>query len=141
MRREWRWRYLRSANDHRCAWTLCCALSATAPALGTGIALAFMAQYPARAQSLQRADMVERMGMRTAVEQSLTRSYFERFQGDRQRYCWGSQKAYSGPSTYLKRSSASGRSVKPRPGLSGACTVPSGRMSNGSLNSSHIMGM
>jgi hypothetical protein len=51
------------------------------------------------------------------------------------------QKAYSGPSTYLKRSNASGRSVKPRPGRSGACTVPSGRISNGSLNSSHIIGM
>src|SRR3989442_13059888 len=36
MRREWRWRYLRSANDHRCAWTLCYALSATAPALLLG---------------------------------------------------------------------------------------------------------
>jgi 3-oxoadipate enol-lactonase len=74
------------------------------PALGAGIALAFAAQYPARvgrlvvsspatgvpperrAQSLQRAEAVEREGMRVAVEQSLTRSYPERFRGDRQRF-------------------------------------------------------
>ena len=74
------------------------------PALGAGIALAFAAQYPARvhrlvvsspatgvpperrAQSLQRADVVERGGMRAAVEQSLTRSYPERFRGDRPRF-------------------------------------------------------
>lgn len=74
------------------------------PALGAGIALALAAQYPARvrclavsspatgvpperrAQSLQRADAVERGGMRAAVEQSLARSYPERFRGDRQRF-------------------------------------------------------
>jgi 3-oxoadipate enol-lactonase len=74
------------------------------PALGAGIALAFAAQYPARvrrlvvsspatevpperrAQSLQRAEAVERGGMRVAVEQSLTRSYPERFRADRQRF-------------------------------------------------------
>ena len=39
------------------------------------------------------------------------------------------QKRYSGPSTYLNRSSASGRRVYPSPGRSGACTLPSGRMS------------
>jgi 3-oxoadipate enol-lactonase len=74
------------------------------PALGGGIALAFAAQYPARVrrlvvsspatgvaperrvQSLQRAQAVEREGMRVAVEQSLTRSYPERFRADRQRF-------------------------------------------------------
>jgi 3-oxoadipate enol-lactonase len=74
------------------------------PALGAGIALAFAAQYPARvrrlvvsspatgvpperrARSLQRAEAVERGGMRVAVEQSLTRSYPERFRVDRQRF-------------------------------------------------------
>jgi 3-oxoadipate enol-lactonase len=74
------------------------------PALGAGIALAFAAQYPARvrrlvvsspatevpperrAQSLQRAEAVERGGMRVAVEQSLMRSYPERFRADRQRF-------------------------------------------------------
>jgi 3-oxoadipate enol-lactonase len=74
------------------------------PALGAGIALAFAARFPARvrrlavsspatgvpperrAQSLQRAAAVERDGMRAAVEQSLARSYPERFRGDRQRF-------------------------------------------------------
>jgi 3-oxoadipate enol-lactonase len=74
------------------------------PALGAGIALAFAAQYPARvrrlvvsspatgvpperrAQSLQRAEAVERGGMRAVLEQSLTRSYPERFRGDRRRF-------------------------------------------------------
>jgi 3-oxoadipate enol-lactonase len=74
------------------------------PALGAGIALAFAIHYPARvrrlavsspatgvpperrAQSLQRADAVEHGGMRVAVEQSLTRSYPERFRGNRQRF-------------------------------------------------------
>jgi 3-oxoadipate enol-lactonase len=74
------------------------------PALGAGIALAFAAKYPGRvrrlvvsspatgvpperrAQSLQRADAVERGGMRTSVEQSLERSYPERFRGNRQRF-------------------------------------------------------
>ena len=74
------------------------------PALGAGIALAFASRYPARvrrlvvsspatgvpperrAQSLQRAEAVERGGMRTAVEQSLSRSYPERFRADRQRF-------------------------------------------------------
>jgi 3-oxoadipate enol-lactonase len=74
------------------------------PALGAGIALAFAARCPARvrrlavsspatgvpperrAQSLQRAATVERDGMRAAVEQSLARSYPERFRGDRQRF-------------------------------------------------------
>ena len=74
------------------------------PALGGGIALAFAARYPAhvrglavsspatgvppgrRAQSLQRAEAVERGGMRIAVEQSLSRSYPERFRDDRQRF-------------------------------------------------------
>jgi 3-oxoadipate enol-lactonase len=74
------------------------------PALGAGIALAFAARYPARvrrlvvsspatgvpaerrSQSLQRAEAVERGGMRIAVEQSLDRSYPERFRGDRQRF-------------------------------------------------------
>jgi 3-oxoadipate enol-lactonase len=74
------------------------------PALGAGIALAFAARYPARLrrlvvsspatgvpperrdQSLQRAEMVQRGGMRVAVEQSLNRSYPERFRDDRQRF-------------------------------------------------------
>jgi 3-oxoadipate enol-lactonase len=74
------------------------------PALGAGIALAFAAKYPGRvrrlvvsspatgvpserrAQSLQRAEAVERGGMRTSVEQSLARSYPERFRGNRQRF-------------------------------------------------------
>jgi 3-oxoadipate enol-lactonase len=74
------------------------------PALGAGLALAFAARYPARvrrlvvsspatgvpterrAQSLQRAEAVERGGMRVAVEQSLARSYPERFRGDQQRF-------------------------------------------------------
>lgn len=74
------------------------------PALGAGIALAFAAKHPSRvrrlvvsspatgvpperrAQSLQRAEAVERDGMRVAVEQSLVRSYPERFRGDRQRF-------------------------------------------------------
>ena len=74
------------------------------PALGAGIALAFAIHYPARvrrlavsspatgvpperrAQSLQRADAVEHGGMRVAVEQSLARSYPERFRGNRQRF-------------------------------------------------------
>jgi 3-oxoadipate enol-lactonase len=74
------------------------------PALGAGIALAFAAHFPARvrrlavsspatgvpperrAQSLQRAAAVERDGMRAAVEQSLARSYPERFRSDRQRF-------------------------------------------------------
>ena len=74
------------------------------PALGAGIALAFAAAHPAhvrrlvvsspatgapperRAQSLQRAEAVERDGMRVAVEQSLSRSYPERFRSDRRRF-------------------------------------------------------
>ncbi len=74
------------------------------PALGGGIALAFAARYPdrvrrlvvsspatgvspdRRGQSLQRAEAVEREGMRVAVEQSLARSYPERFRGDRRRF-------------------------------------------------------
>jgi 3-oxoadipate enol-lactonase len=74
------------------------------PALGAGLALAFAARYPARvrclvvsspatgvpaerrAQSLQRAELVERSGMRASVEQSLSRSYPERFRGHRQRF-------------------------------------------------------
>jgi 3-oxoadipate enol-lactonase len=74
------------------------------PALGAGIALAFAAQHPARLrrlvvsspatgvpperrdQSLQRAEMVQRGGMRAAVEQSLNRSYPERFRDDPQRF-------------------------------------------------------
>ena len=77
---------------------------AVGPALGAGIALAFAAHFPARvrrlavsspatgvpperrAQSLQRAAAVERDGMRAVVEQSLARSYPERFRGDRQRF-------------------------------------------------------
>lgn len=73
-------------------------------ALGAGIALAFAARHPGRVrrlavsspatgvsaerrdQSLQRADTVEREGMRAAVEQSLARSYPERFRGNRQRF-------------------------------------------------------
>jgi 3-oxoadipate enol-lactonase len=74
------------------------------PALGAGIALAFAARYPARVrrlvvsspatgvpaerrdQSLQRAETVAHGGMRVAVEQSLARSYPERFRGNRQRF-------------------------------------------------------
>jgi 3-oxoadipate enol-lactonase len=74
------------------------------PALGAGIALAFAARHPSRprrlvvsspatgvpperrGQSLQRAEMVQRGGMRVAVEQSLNRSYPERFRDDRQRF-------------------------------------------------------
>lgn len=74
------------------------------PALGAGIALAFAARYPdrvrrlaisspatgvpaeRRAQSLRRAEAVEAGGMRVAVEQSLSRSYPERFRGDQQRF-------------------------------------------------------
>lgn len=74
------------------------------PALGGGIALAFAARYAARvcrlavsspatgvpaerrAQSLERADLVERGGMRASVDQSLARSYPERFRGERQRF-------------------------------------------------------
>lgn len=74
------------------------------PALGAGIALAFAARYPARvrrlavsspatgvpaerrAQSLERADLVARGGMRASVDQSLARSYPERFRGERQRF-------------------------------------------------------
>jgi 3-oxoadipate enol-lactonase len=74
------------------------------PALGAGIALAFAARHPARLrrlvvsspatgvpperrdQSLQRAETVQRGGMRVAVEQSLNRSYPERFRDDRQRF-------------------------------------------------------
>jgi len=74
------------------------------PALGAGIALAFAATYPTRvrrlvvsspatgapaerrAQSLQRAETVERNGMRAAVEASLERSYPERFRGNTQRF-------------------------------------------------------
>ena len=73
------------------------------PALGAGIALAFAAAHPTRvrrlavsspangvpperrAHSLQRAEAVERGGMRVAVEQSLSRSYPERFRSDRWR--------------------------------------------------------
>ena len=79
----------------------CCVIG---PALGGGIALAFAAKHPARvrrlvvsspatgvaaerrAQSIQRAEAVERGGMRVAVEQSLSRSYPERFRGDRRRF-------------------------------------------------------
>jgi 3-oxoadipate enol-lactonase len=74
------------------------------PALGAGIALAFAAKHPTRVrrmvvsspatgvpaerrgQSLQRAETVERQGMRAAVEQSLARSYPERFRGNQQRF-------------------------------------------------------
>jgi 3-oxoadipate enol-lactonase len=74
------------------------------PALGGGLALAFAAQYPGRVrrlvvsspatgvsperrpQSLQRAETVERGGMRAAVEQSLDRSYPERFRTDTKRF-------------------------------------------------------
>jgi 3-oxoadipate enol-lactonase len=74
------------------------------PALGGGIALAFAARYPARvrrlvvsspatgvpaerrAQSLERAELVEREGMRASVEQSLARSYPERFRGHQERF-------------------------------------------------------
>ncbi|MGE3536875.1 MAG: alpha/beta fold hydrolase [Candidatus Tectimicrobiota bacterium] len=74
------------------------------PALGAGLALAFAARYPdrvrrmvvsspatgtaaeRRAQSLQRAETVERNGMRAALEQSLARSYPERFRADSARF-------------------------------------------------------
>jgi 3-oxoadipate enol-lactonase len=74
------------------------------PALGAGIALAFAAKHPTRVrrmvvsspatgvpaerrgQSLQRAETVARQGMRAAVEQSLARSYPERFRGNQQRF-------------------------------------------------------
>ena len=74
------------------------------PALGGGIALAFASRHPTRVrslvvsspatgvaperrpQSLQRAEAVERGGMRPAVEASLARSYPERFRGDRRRF-------------------------------------------------------
>jgi 3-oxoadipate enol-lactonase len=74
------------------------------PALGGGIALAFASQYPTRvrrlvvsspatgaplerrAQSLQRAEAVEQGGMRAAVEQSLARSYPERFRSNRHHF-------------------------------------------------------
>jgi len=74
------------------------------PAMGAGIALAFAIRYPARvrrlavsspatgvpperrAQSLERADLVERSGMRASVDQSLSRSYPERFRGNRPRF-------------------------------------------------------
>lgn len=74
------------------------------PAFGAGIALAFAAQYPVRvrclvvsspatgiqperrAQVLQRAETIEREGMRAVVEQSLARSYPERFRGDQERF-------------------------------------------------------
>jgi 3-oxoadipate enol-lactonase len=74
------------------------------PALGGGIALAFAATHPAsvrrlvvsspatgvpperRAQSLQRAEAVAGGGMRVAVEQSLDRSYPQRFRGNRARF-------------------------------------------------------
>jgi 3-oxoadipate enol-lactonase len=74
------------------------------PALGAGLALAFAARYPSRvrrmvvsspatgvaperrAQSFQRAEMVERSGMRAAMEQSLQRSYPERFRADAKRF-------------------------------------------------------
>jgi 3-oxoadipate enol-lactonase len=74
------------------------------PALGAGIALAFAARHPTRLRrlavsspatgvpserrglSLQRAEMVQRGGMRAAVEQSLNRSYPERFRDDPQRF-------------------------------------------------------
>ncbi len=74
------------------------------PALGGGIALAFAIQHSARInrlvvsspatgvpaerrdQSLQRADLVQRDGMRASVEQSLARSYPDRFRGDQKRF-------------------------------------------------------
>jgi 3-oxoadipate enol-lactonase len=74
------------------------------PALGAGIALAFAARHPSRvrrlvasspatgvpperrAQSLERAALVEHEGMRASVDQSLARSYPERFRGDRPRF-------------------------------------------------------
>jgi 3-oxoadipate enol-lactonase len=74
------------------------------PALGAGIALGFAARYPARvrrlvvsspatgvsperrSQSRQRAEAVVAGGMRVAVEQSLTRSYPERFRTDQRRF-------------------------------------------------------
>jgi 3-oxoadipate enol-lactonase len=74
------------------------------PAAGAGIALAFAARHPARvrrlvvsspatgvpaarrAQSLERAALVLRDGMRASVEQSLARSYPDRFRGNRERF-------------------------------------------------------
>jgi 3-oxoadipate enol-lactonase len=74
------------------------------PALGAGIALAFAAYYPTRVrrlvisspatgvaperrpQSLQRADLVEHKGMRASVEQSLARSYPERFRSNQKHF-------------------------------------------------------
>ncbi len=71
------------------------------PALGGGLALAFAGQHPSRvrrlvvsspatgapaarrAQSLERADLVQREGMRPVMESSLARSYPERFRGER----------------------------------------------------------
>ncbi len=71
------------------------------PALGGGLALAFAGLYPnrvkrlvvsspatgtppeRRAQSLERAALVEREGMRPAMELSLARSYPDRFRGER----------------------------------------------------------
>lgn len=74
------------------------------PALGGGIALGFAAKYPEcvrrlvvsspatgvsperRPQSLQRAETVLRDGMRASVEQSLARSYPDRFRVNRQHF-------------------------------------------------------
>lgn len=74
------------------------------PALGGGVALGFAATYPERVrrlvvsspatgasverrpQSLQRAETVLRDGMRASVEQSLARSYPDRFRSDRQHF-------------------------------------------------------
>jgi 3-oxoadipate enol-lactonase len=74
------------------------------PALGAGIALAFAARYPARvrrlvvsspatgvpperrAQSLERAETVERRGMRASVEDSLARSYPQRFRSNQKHF-------------------------------------------------------
>lgn len=74
------------------------------PALGAGIALAFAAQHPTRVrrlalsspatgvpperrtQMLERAQIVEREGMRAAVDQSLARSYPERLRGNQERF-------------------------------------------------------
>lgn len=74
------------------------------PALGAGIALAFAARYPSRvrrlvvsspatgvpaerrAQSLERAATVEHSGMRASVEQSLARSYPERFRSNQKHF-------------------------------------------------------
>lgn len=74
------------------------------PALGGGIALGFAAKYPdrmrrlvvsspatgaspeRRPQSLERAETVLRDGMRASVEQSLARSYPDRFRNDQQHF-------------------------------------------------------